>query len=97
MNMLYEIIAALSDYLTDLDNNNGTNDYGEKVEFEDDFDFNNVSEDYIKIDHKTGRITSLLLSRRTHHSHDYDNVGRYRPVNIPPIIKKKSNYQCSVI
>jgi hypothetical protein len=89
MNMLYKV-GILSDYLADLDNNNGIDGYGEKVEFKNYFDFNN--EHYIKINPKTGRITSLRLCRYDNSyedaddDDDNDNTGIYMPIDVPPII-----------
>ncbi|OEU08726.1 hypothetical protein FRACYDRAFT_249628 [Fragilariopsis cylindrus CCMP1102] len=76
MNMLYKV-GILSDYLADLDTDDGINIYGENVEFKDYFDFND--EENIRIDPKTGRITFLCLFRR-----NYDLFGI--PNNVPSSI-----------
>jgi hypothetical protein len=79
MNMLYDF-GILSNYLADLDNNNGINDWDERVEFENYFDFNN--EDCIKIDPETGRTTYLNLKVK---NLEYENGCA--PINIPTIIE----------
>jgi Leucine-rich repeat (LRR) protein len=86
MNILYKF-GILSDYLAALDNNNGFYEYrhGKEVEFRDFFDFDCWSR--IKIDPKTGRITSLMLGNR-YDKEDENHDQDYTPFDVPSIIEQ---------